>query len=222
MELVRADNISKKYLDGNSTIKVLSGINFAVNTGETIAVTGESGSGKSTMLHLLGLLDDCSEGSIYFYNKLIPANEVPAFRNSKIGFVFQFHYLLEDFTACENIAMPKFIASGDWNKSIASAKILLEKVDMQHREKHYPNQLSGGEQQRIAVARALINKPDIILADEPTGNLDARHSDEIIDLILSLNAEVGSSLVIVTHNMEIAEKMDKHFVLRAGELKLLD
>lgn len=220
MALLKAIDISKSYFDADRTLEVLTGLDLSVGKGETIAITGESGCGKSTLLHLLGLLDKPVSGEILYSDKRISPHykQIAEFRNKSIGFVFQFHYLLEDFTACENVAIPHLIATGDWTKSLEKAKQLLIDVDMKRHLDQYPNQLSGGEQQRVAVSRALINNPQVILADEPTGNLDPRHSDEIIDLIIRQNEKENSSLVIVTHSLDIASKMNTHYILENGQL----
>jgi|SRR5690554_587818 len=220
MALLKAINIKKTYSDAGNVLEVLTGLNFSVEKGETIAVTGESGCGKSTLLHILGILDRPDSGEIHYAGQKIDFKQkhIAGFRNRTIGFVFQFHYLLEDFTASENVAIPQFIASGNWNESIRVAKDLLTRVDMQSHCDKYPNQLSGGEQQRVAVARALVNRPEIILADEPTGNLDPRHSDEVIDLMINLNEEVNCSFIMVTHNIEISARMNTHYILENGRL----
>ena len=168
------------------------------------------------------MLDKPDEGDIYYSGKKINVQDrnVNEFRNKKIGFVFQFHYLLEDFSAEENVAMPMFLATKNLKKSIKEAQNLLKTLDMFERKNHYPNQLSGGEQQRVAVARALINKPEIIFADEPTGNLDAKHSSELMELLIRFNKIDGQTFVIVTHNQDIAKVVDKHFVLENGVLKV--
>lgn len=222
MCLLKAVNLKKSYLEVIGELEVLKGLNLEVNSGEMVAITGESGSGKSTLLHLLGMLDKPDEGDIYYSGKKINVQDrnVNEFRNKKIGFVFQFHYLLEDFSAEENVAMPMFLATKNLKKSIKEAQNLLKTLDMFERKNHYPNQLSGGEQQRVAVARALINKPEIIFADEPTGNLDAKHSSELMELLIRFNKIDGQTFVIVTHNQDIAKVVDKHFVLENGVLKV--
>jgi len=220
--LLKAINLKKSYFEVIGKLEVLKGLNLEVNSGEMIAITGESGSGKSTLLHLLGMLDKPDEGEIFYSGKKISVHDknVNEFRNKRIGFVFQFHYLLEDFSAEENVAMPMFLATKNFKKSIKEAQKLLEKLNMFERKEHYPNQLSGGEQQRVAVARALINNPEIIFADEPTGNLDAKHSNELMELLIKFNKINGQTFVIVTHNQDIAKVVDKHFVLENGVLKV--
>lgn len=221
MEILRAEHIAKSYYEANEKLEILTDINLTVQEGKIIAITGESGSGKSTLLHILGTLDVADKGKIFFYDKELNLykKNINLFRNQNLGFVFQFHYLLEDFTAEENVAMPMFIKTKDYNLSIQKAGVLLKRLDLYHRRKHYPNQLSGGEQQRIAVARALINNPKLVLADEPTGNLDNKHSNELMDLIIKLNKETKQTFVIVTHNLEIAKKMDCMYVLENGVLR---
>ena len=221
MDLLKVEKIKKSYRESTGKLKVLRGIDLSVKKGDMIAIIGESGSGKSTLLHLLGMLDSADEGEIFYSGKKISVNNknINEFRNKKVGFVFQFHYLLEDFTAEENVAMPMFIASRNYKKSIKKAKNLLKALDIQDRGTHYPNQLSGGEQQRVAVARALINDPEIIFADEPTGNLDEHHSDELINLMIELNRKNGQTFVIVTHNLEIAKRMHKIYTLKNGVLE---
>ena len=189
MCLLKVENLKKSYKEATGRLKVLNGINLEVKSRETVVITGESGSGKSTLLHLLGMLDSPDEGRIFYSGNEIKINDkkVNEFRNKKIGFVFQFHYLLGDFTAEENVAMPMFLFTKNLMRSISEARKLLKSLDIYTRKDHYPNQLSGGEQQRVAVARALINSPEIIFADEPTGNLDAHHSEELINLIMYLN-----------------------------------
>ncbi|MDO9576383.1 MAG: ABC transporter ATP-binding protein [Candidatus Cloacimonadales bacterium] len=218
MSLLKVENLCKSYRESTGKLEVLKGINLAVESGEMIAITGESGSGKSTLLHLLGMLDSADSGEIFYFEKLKKATDkdINEFRNKTIGFVFQFHYLLEDFTAEENIAMPMFLATHNFGKSLKEARNLLHSFDLYGRREHYPNQLSGGEQQRVAVARALINKPEIVFADEPTGNLDAKHSDELIGLLVDLNKQNNQTFVMVTHNLEIADKMHRKFHLEYG------
>jgi len=223
VNLLKVENLKKSYKEASGKLEVLKGVNFEVQRGDMIAITGESGSGKSTLLHLLGMLDSADEGSIFYSGEKIDVNDkkVNEFRNKKVGFVFQFHYLMEDFTAEENVAMPMFLATKNFKKSIIESQKLLKVLDIYDRRDHYPNQLSGGEQQRVAVARALINSPEIVFADEPTGNLDAKHSEEIIDLIIKLNKTKEQTFVIVTHNMEIVQKMNIKYLLENGVLKKL-
>ncbi|MCB5230806.1 MAG: ABC transporter ATP-binding protein [Candidatus Cloacimonas sp.] len=221
MSLLEAVRITKSYPEGDGILNVLKGVDLQIKERETIAITGESGCGKSTLLHLLGLLDSPDSGDIVYKGAKVAFNQkrVAEFRNRNIGFIFQFHYLLDDFTVVENIAIPMFISSGNWTKSRGEAKKLLERINLKQRSKYYPNQLSGGEQQRVAILRALINKPEIILADEPTGNLDPKNSEEVISLMSELNDEAGCSLVIVTHNQEIADRMGKRYILKDGFLE---
>ncbi len=218
MEVLRAQKIVKNYSDVNSILQILKGINFSVEQSDLISVSGSSGSGKSTLLHILGLLDSPTSGEIYYFNQLInkKGSDLSVFRNQHIGFVFQFHYLLNDFTAVENVAIPMYISGKSWKKSIAEASDLLVKMDMYDRLNHYPNQLSGGEQQRTAIARALINRPDIIFADEPTGNLDFSHAQDILNLILRLNQKYGQTFIIATHDQNVCESMKRHYKLDKG------
>ena len=253
-ELLKIENLSKSYLNGENKIQVLDNISLSINHSDMVAITGKSGSGKSTLLHLLGLLDTPDTGKIYFQNSEIfnTDKNVEKFRNKHIGFVFQFHYLMADFTALENAALPAAIYNntpiidltmlknlGKSNNSLSSmisslikhiknqntwkaakekAAGLLIQMDLQNRLNHYPNQLSGGEQQRVAIARALINNPDIIIADEPTGNLDKTHSDEIVNILLNLNKTKNISLILATLDLDIAGKMCTHYVLVDGKL----
>jgi lipoprotein-releasing system ATP-binding protein len=165
-------------------------------------------------------LDEPDNGELYFREALLSPKSMAAdeFRNKKLGFIFQFHYLLEDFTALENVSLPNFYLTGKRRLAENKAKELLGKLNLSGRENHYPNQLSGGEQQRVAVARALINDPDIVYADEPTGNLDQRHSQELVDILISLNRTKGQTFVLVTHDLQIAARMHKHFILHDGVL----
>ena len=220
MEILKAEHIQKSFFEADEVLNVLRDVNLVINQGETLAITGESGSGKSTLLHILGTLDKPDSGKILYGGKIID-KQGDRFRNENLGFVFQFHYLLEDFTAEENVALPMFILTKNYKKSIEKAGELLKKMDIYNRRKHYPNQMSGGEQQRVAVARALINNPKLVLADEPTGNLDEKHSKELIDFILKLNKEAKQTFVVVTHDMNIANKMDRKYKLENGVLTKL-
>ncbi|MBP7562754.1 MAG: ABC transporter ATP-binding protein [Candidatus Cloacimonetes bacterium] len=222
MEILRSKSLVKNYQDVNSVLHILKGIDFSVNQSDLISVSGSSGSGKSTLLHILGLLDSPTSGEVYYFNRLISNKDkdLSDFRNQHIGFVFQFHYLLNDFTAVENVAIPMYISGKTWKKSLTEAAELLVKMDMYDRLNHYPNQLSGGEQQRTAIARALINRPDVIFADEPTGNLDFNHAQEIINLILQLNQKYGQTFIIATHDQNVCENMKIHYKLEKGEMSL--
>ncbi len=192
--------------------------------GKIVSISGLSGSGKSTLLHILGSLDQPDSGTIYFKDKIVNqlTNEQRAnFRNKNIGFVFQFHHLMPELTALENTIMPKLIAGESFSQAKKEAYEILSKLDMESRKDHFPNQLSGGEKQRVAVARALINNPDIILADEPTGNIDNRHSEALLKLLFELNESFSTSVLIVTHNLEIAKRADETFDLSEGKLERL-
>ena len=209
------NQITKYYKDKSYLINVLENLNFKIDKADMVAITGKSGSGKSTLLHIMGLLDTPDSGNIYFFDKEISAKDknIESFRNAHIGFVFQFHYLLADFTALENVALPLVISGNSFYKAKLEAKILLSELGLADRIAHYPNQLSGGEQQRVAIARALINQPDIIFADEPTGNLDKTHADEILAIFHKINVEKGQTIVLATHDIEIADSMKKHYYL---------
>jgi len=220
MSILKTKKIVKNYQDVDSVLHILKGIDLEINHSDLVAITGSSGSGKSTLLHILGLLDTASSGEVYYFDKLISPKSVDLadFRNKHIGFIFQFHYLLDDFTAIENVAIPMYISGRSWHKSLTEARNLLMKLDLFDRLDHYPNQLSGGEQQRIAVARALINRPDIILADEPTGNLDFEHASDLLKLIVKLNQDYKQTFVIATHDPNVCNAMNKHYKLEKGEL----
>lgn len=220
MKILTASHLQKSYKEGDSVLKVLTDINLSVEQGELVSITGQSGCGKSTLLHLLGLLDDADAGELRFKDTLINAMDKKSvqFRSRHIGFIFQFHYLLEDLSAEENLALPLLIQGDSYSKSIASAQDWLRKLDLYDRRIHYPNSLSGGEQQRIAIGRAMIHQPDVVLADEPTGNLDPIHSSEILDIMLKMQEVSNQTFIIVTHNEDIAGKADRQFKLENGIL----
>lgn len=210
--LLKVENIQKKYLLGKTEVSVLKGIDFTVNRGEIIAVMGRSGAGKSTLLNVLGTLDRPDAGAVWFDQKNIfkyKDKQLSRFRNENIGFVFQFHYLLPEFTALENIILPGMITGKNTKILEKKAFELLEKMDMVSRAKHRTNELSGGEQQRIAFARALINNPKLILADEPSGNLDSESSGKLLDVMWSFAREFNTAFLVVTHDKAIAERADR-------------
>lgn len=219
--VLQCTQLAKTYADGDMQTDVLSNVNFSVNAGDRIAIVGSSGSGKSTLLHLLGGLDEPSAGSITIQGQDInqlSASKLSRLRNQSLGFVYQFHHLLPEFSAVENVAMPLVIGGASPKQAQQEAANLLEKVGLGHRLTHKPSELSGGERQRAALARALITKPACLLADEPTGNLDHHTADAIFDLILELNASLGTALVIVTHDRDLASRLDKTLTLLDGKL----
>lgn len=219
--LISVKDIRKSFLSGSSRIDILKGVTLDLNQGDTISVVGASGIGKSTFLHILGTLDRPDSGNIWFKGKdvLLFDNEMLAgFRNESIGFVFQFHYLLPEFTALENTMMPMLIKGLSKNTARKASEEILVRVGLKDRLSHRIVTLSGGEQQRVALARALILKPDILLADEPTGNLDKGNSEKIHELLLELNNEFRMVLVIVTHNMELAAYMSRSVTIVDGRL----
>jgi len=219
--LLSVRNLFKSFTEGGAEIHVLRGINLELQEGERLAVVGESGVGKSTLLHILGTLDRPTQGEILYRGKEIPIHDETAlchFRNQIIGFVFQFHYLLPDFSALENVMFPALIQGMEPQRAKADAQRLLELVGLKDRMSHRPGKLSGGEQQRVAVARSVVLQPKLILADEPTGSLDFRIGEEVQELLFHLNAENGAALVVATHNRDFAAKIGKQVELRAGRL----
>jgi lipoprotein-releasing system ATP-binding protein len=220
--VVVASGVHKNYVGGDGSIlEVLKGIDLAVEAGETVAIIGESGSGKSTLLHLLGGLDRPTAGevSVGGHNlRAIGDDELSAVRNANIGFVFQFHHLLPEFTALENVEMPLRIARRPREEARSRAAALLDRVGLTGRAEHHPGMLSGGEQQRVAVARALVGQPGLLLADEPTGDLDERTSDGLHALLREMHAEHGLTSVIATHNPRLAAACDRVLRLEGGAL----
>ena len=213
--MIRAKNIHKSY----GSLEVLKGIDLEISSGEIVSIVGASGAGKTTLLHIIGTLDRFDAGEVFLNDKMISGmndSKLSEFRNLNIGFVFQFHHLLPEFTALENVCIPAFIAGRDKDEAEKSALSLLEMLGLQDRITHKPSELSGGEQQRVAVARALINKPLVILADEPSGNLDSKSARELHELFFSLRKELGQTFVIVTHNNELADMADRKLVMKDG------
>lgn len=214
-------NLAKSFTDAGLETHVLENINLSISQGDRLAIVGSSGSGKSTLLHLLGGLDTPTKGQVLVNGEDIHALKSKAasrLRNQQLGFVYQFHHLLPEFTAVENVAMPLVIGGEAPGPAQEKARDLLGKVGLGHRLEHKPSELSGGERQRAAMARALITEPACLLADEPTGNLDHRTAQSMFDLLLKLNADLGTALVIVTHDNELAGKMDRTMTLMDGVL----
>ena len=215
--MIEAKGIVKNY--GN--LRGLKGVDIHIKKGEIVAITGKSGAGKSTLLHILGTLDQSDAGTILFEDNDISEynnKELAKFRNSQIGFIFQFHYLLPEFTALENVSIPGFIAKRPENEVIEEAKKLLDYLGLTNRMHHKPGALSGGEQQRVSVARALINKPSVIFADEPSGNLDIQSSQELHSLIFKLRNDFNQTFVLVTHNTDLANMSDRCLEMRDGQI----
>lgn len=216
--MLKAVNIKKNY-DG---LEVLKGVDLEIKKGEIVAIVGSSGAGKSTLLHILGTLDAPNSGEVYLNERLVSSlkgRELSDFRNIHIGFVFQFHHLLPEFTAMENICIPGYIAGKENKKEISKrAKDLLEILNLTDRVEHKPGELSGGEQQRVAVARALINRPDIVFADEPTGNLDSANAKDLHGLFYKLRDEFSQTFVIVTHNEDLAKLSDRELLMKDGRI----
>jgi len=219
--LLRTENLVKTYRSGPEIIEVLKGITMAVRAGEIVVIMGPSGVGKSTLLNIIGTLDKPTGGRVWIDKQNMSQLDdarLARFRNQHIGFVFQFHYLLPEFTALENVLIPRMIKGNDWKKDRQRAIQLLEEVGLGARLHHRPNQLSGGEQQRVAVARALMNQPKLVLADEPTGDLDRRNSEALFELILSLNKKYNQTFIIVTHNEMFAERAHRVIHLWDGKI----
>ncbi|NLO19064.1 MAG: ABC transporter ATP-binding protein [Ignavibacteria bacterium] len=226
MNIITAKNIKKSYFSKSKReTEVLNDLSFKIKQSEFLAIMGASGVGKSTLLHILGGLDSFDEGKIEFSidNQIyeinsLNSNEIADFRNKHIGFVFQFHHLLPEFSAIENVMIPALIAGKSSSEARREAQYLLEKVGTFHRAAHKPSELSGGEQQRVAIARALINKPSIILADEPTGNLDGSNAEAVLNLLLEIRKEYKQTLIIATHSAEIAKNAERLCIMREGKI----
>jgi lipoprotein-releasing system ATP-binding protein len=215
-------NVVREFREGDSTLRVLRGANLVVHPAERVAIIGASGSGKTTLLQIMGGLDEATSGDVLVHGEPIQGTNEAAkgsLRNRYIGFVYQFHHLLPEFTAEENVAMPLLIRREHKAEALDKARALLDRVGLGERLTHKPGELSGGERQRAAVARALITRPQLVLADEPTGNLDAGNGEHVLGLMLELNQELSTSLIIVTHDHGIAERMDRILVLEDGVLK---
>ncbi|WP_350431114.1 lipoprotein-releasing ABC transporter ATP-binding protein LolD [Shewanella sp. H8] len=222
--LLQVQHVSKHYHDGEVTTQVLSGVDLTVYKGEQLAIVGSSGSGKSTLLHIMGTLDMPTSGTVLLDGEdlyQLSSARQAQIRNQDLGFIYQFHHLLPEFTAIENVAMPAFIQGRDKKQSLIDAQNLLERVGLGHRLQHIPAQLSGGERQRVAIARALINKPKLVLADEPTGNLDASSGDNVYAMIRELAQQFGTAFVVVTHDHKLAAKMDRQLTMKDGILQVV-
>ncbi len=219
--MLQAVELCKSYRDGQHHTKVLHQVSLTIAQGEMVAIIGSSGSGKSTLLHILGTLDQPDSGQLLIDNIAISRlsrAEQADLRNQKLGFIYQFHHLLMDFTALENVCMPLLIRGTPEAQAIEQATWFLTRVGLGHRMTHRPAELSGGERQRVAIARAMVARPALVLADEPTGNLDQHSADMIYALMRELNAELGTSFLVVTHDRQLAAKLDRQLLMRDGHL----
>jgi len=213
--MIKANNIQKSYGD----LRVLKGVNLEIKKGEFISIVGASGAGKTTLLQILGTLDEADQGELSINKQVVNKlkdKSLSGFRNQSIGFVFQFHNLLAEFTALENICLPAFISGTNRKEAEKRARELLALLSLSDRANHKPNELSGGEQQRVAVARALVNNPAVILADEPSGNLDSQNADELHQLFFQLNKELEQTFILVTHNQKLADMADRKLIMKDG------
>ncbi|MBL4761991.1 MAG: lipoprotein-releasing ABC transporter ATP-binding protein LolD [Gammaproteobacteria bacterium] len=218
--VLRGEQLTRYFSQGDIQVEVLKGIDLDIKANETLAIVGASGSGKSTLLHLLGGLDDPTSGQVFVLGKdfaTLSEAQKATLRNRHLGFVYQFHHLLAEFTALENVALPLLMQGLDTTTASARAESILQDVGLGERTMHKPGELSGGERQRAALARAMVTKPACLLADEPTGNLDRHSADQVVDLLLQLNEQTGTSLVLVTHDHEIAKKMDRTITIEDGQ-----
>ncbi|KQN56619.1 lipoprotein-releasing ABC transporter ATP-binding protein LolD [Erwinia sp. E602] len=219
--LLQCDNLCKRYQEGSVQTDVLRNVSFSMGSGEMTAIVGSSGSGKSTLMHLLGGLDTPTSGEVVFDGRSLNGMSSAAkaeLRNRELGFIYQFHHLLPDFSALENVAMPLLIGKTSKAEAQSRALAMLKAVGLEHRAAHRPAELSGGERQRVAIARALVNKPRLVLADEPTGNLDARNTDAIFGLLGELNRSQGTAFLVVTHDLQLAKRMGRQMEMRDGQL----
>ena len=219
--LLSCRDLTKSYQEGELHTQVLKGVSFELGEKELVAIVGSSGSGKSTLLHLLGSLDTPTQGDVHFREQALSrwsGDQQAKWRNQEVGFIYQFHHLLSDFNALENVAMPLMIGGITWKQASAKANELLKRVGLEHRATHRPSELSGGERQRVAIARALVNSPSVVLADEPTGNLDHKTALVTYDLMVELNQTLGTAFVVVTHDQELASKMERQMLMQDGLL----
>ncbi|WP_213994112.1 lipoprotein-releasing ABC transporter ATP-binding protein LolD [Sodalis sp. dw_96] len=219
--LLQCNNLSKRYQEGKLFTDVLRDVTFALLPGEMMAIVGSSGSGKSTLLHMLGGLDEPTSGEVIFEGRQLNSLSSQAraeIRNRRLGFIYQFHHLLPDFTAMENVAMPLLIGGTSPQEAKATAREMLASVGLEKRGRHRPSELSGGERQRVAIARALVNHPALVLADEPTGNLDQRTADSIFELLGELNMRQGTAFLVVTHDLHLARRLNRQLEMRDGQL----
>ncbi|WP_294912776.1 lipoprotein-releasing ABC transporter ATP-binding protein LolD [Tatumella sp. UBA2305] len=219
--LLQCDQLCKRYQEGNLHTDVLRNVSFTLQPGEMAAIVGSSGSGKSTLLHLLGGLDSPTSGDVLFKGQSLNQMSSSAkaeLRNRELGFIYQFHHLLPDFTALENVAMPLLIGKKNSSEALQRATEMLAAVGLEKRASHRPSELSGGERQRVAIARALVNRPSLVMADEPTGNLDARNADAIFQLLGELNQIQGTAFLVVTHDLALAKRLNRQMEMRDGQL----
>ena len=220
--LLSCQNVSKFYQEGTQQTEVLKQVSFSIQPSELVAIVGSSGSGKSTLLHTLGGLDQPSSGEVFIKGQSLQQmspNALAKLRNQYLGFVYQFHHLMADFTALENVMMPMLIGQQNKTEAQDRAEQILSAVGLQHRISHRPSALSGGERQRVAIARALVNNPALVLADEPTGNLDHKTTESIFELIQQLNQEKQIAFLLVTHDLNLAEKLNRRLIMQDGVLR---
>ena len=222
--LLKLNNIQKKYLDADKNIQVLNGVNLSLSKNNIVSLVGPSGSGKSTFLHILGLLDIVDQGE-YFFNDVnlikLKDDQKTIYRMKNISIVYQFNNLISDLRAIDNVVLPLLVNKLDKNESFKKAESLLDKLGLKERLNHYPHELSGGEQQRVAIARALINEPELILADEPTGNLDSKTANEVFEILLSLKSK-ERLIIFATHNRELSDKADIQLAIQDSNVRILN
>lgn len=219
--LLHCQRVSKQFIDAEHQVAVLQDVSFTLNEGDMMAIIGASGSGKSTLLHILGSLDDASSGEVLLRDQPLSqlrGRKRARWRNQNLGFIYQFHHLLAEFSALENVAMPLLIGGMSAKQATERAHALLEQVGLSHRAQHAPAKLSGGERQRVAIARALVNEPALVLADEPTGNLDEATAETIYGLMLDLNQRLNTAFIVVTHDQHLAARLPRQSTLHNGEL----